>query len=314
MIPIRIDGLLVKEEASYATDAEPVAATDGVRVSERVWSALRVEHKFLNKRDEVATGTLLPAPPTRRGGRIVTLELAVELRGPGVAPGAAALPECAALLRSCGHQETVVEGTSVAYTLDSVADSATHKSCTIYAFAGGALFKIVGCRGTVRWPVQAGNLGTLRITMSGILVEDPAAAALPQITYDAVLPPAAVGMTITLGGWGPDLVSSEFTQAAAIASHDGARAAQGVARFAIASALPQYTAQVKAVALGTYNPYTIAEQVTQQAILQELGVEVGNHIRLDATGYLQSPGHANQEGFAGWDLTYDLTAYTLTFL
>jgi hypothetical protein len=311
--PLRLDGLLAKIESTYGTDPTPVAATDGVRVSERVWSTIAIEHVFLGQRN-AAAGSLSPIAPAARKGRKVTMEIAWEARGTGAAYSASVLPEADPLFRACGTARTDDFTAGSEIITYAQADTGL-ESCTIYAYAGNKLFKVVGCRGSIRWPVEVGGLGIIRFSMEGILTAAPTEVALPSVTYDAVIPPPAVGMSLTVAAWSPDVLSAEFDQAATIARIDSANAADGIVSFDISEVTPVYNLSAKAPAISTYDPYTIMQAATAQTISQTLGSVQYNRMKLDVTSaaYLQSIAHSDQDGFAGIDLVYALTSFALKF-
>jgi hypothetical protein len=45
-IPIKLDGITVKIESVYGTDPVPTIADNAVRIADRLWPNLRVEHAF----------------------------------------------------------------------------------------------------------------------------------------------------------------------------------------------------------------------------------------------------------------------------
>lgn len=313
-VPIRLDGLLAKIEAEYGTDAEPSPAEDAVRVSERVWSSITTEYAFPGRRDDAATGSLIPAPPVPRLGRIVTLNIAWEARGTGAAYSTAVKPEASALLRACGLSETVDPTPGEEEVLYAPVD-VDHESCTIYAYAGGALFKIVGCRGSVVWPVDVGGQGIFRFQMQGLLLEDPAPASLPAITYQAQLPPAAAGMVLTVGAWTPKKVfSTEFDLGAEIQRVDDATALDAVGEFAITPINPSYRLQAYAADLAVYNPYAQSRAASAIEVVQTLGRQQYNRVVLETQqAYLEQPANMEQNQFAAWDLMYQVRQFTLAF-
>lgn len=310
-VPIRLDGVLAKIEAVYGTDSVPVAGTDGVRISERAWSSLRTNYAWPNTREDVATGTILPMKPALPRGRWVEIDIAWELRG----AGADLVVEAAPLFRACGMTE--VDGV---LKFDYSQASQLHESATIYAYAGGALYKVVGCRGNFRWPIIAGQIGVVRFLMRGLLVTDPAAAAVPVITYDNVEPSAGVNMALTIGAWTPDVIRAEFNQGVDPQRLDSANAADGIREFDYGVAAPQFTLSAKAprdgagiLDLATYNPYADAKARTARAIALTHGAAQFARLKLAVTNaYVEMPGHGEQNQFAGWDLTYNLTDWTIT--
>src|SRR2546430_9876689 len=87
----RIDGLLAKDEgASYAVDAAPVAATDGLRVSDRLWQRARFYNLFANERDDEATGTYIPLLQGAAAGFVGEVDCGWVVKGKGSAYAAGA--------------------------------------------------------------------------------------------------------------------------------------------------------------------------------------------------------------------------------
>ncbi|HEX6940894.1 MAG TPA: hypothetical protein VF158_15865 [Longimicrobiales bacterium] len=312
--PIRLDGLLAKVEANYGEDAAPDPAVDAVRVSERVWSSITIEYAFPGRRDDAASGSLIPLGPVPRKGRVATINIAWEARGAGAAYAAGVKPEASALLRACALSETLDPTVGAEEYSYSPVDE-NHESCTIYAYAGGQLFKIVGCRGTMTWPVNVGAVGIIRFQMQGLLVDDPTPAALPAITYQAQLPPVAAGMVLTVGAWTPEKVfTAEFTEGAELVRDDDATAADAVREYSIPSINPSYRLQAYAADLATYDPYAQSRDASAVAIEQTLGAQQYNMVALETTqAYLESLAHTEQKQFTAWDLTYQVRDFTLAF-
>src|SRR5260221_8264683 len=168
--PIRLDGLLAKIEGPYGTASVPVVGTDAVRVTDRLWPQLQETYAWRNRRDGVASSSLIPPPPGVPRGRVIALDFGWELKGSrsGGAYSAGNKIEASPILQACECSEALVTtGGSESLTY-AHADTA-HSSCTIYAYAGGYLYKIVGCRGVWSWPITVGVLTSLRFQMQGIL-------------------------------------------------------------------------------------------------------------------------------------------------
>lgn len=308
--PIRLDAILAKVETTYGVDAQPQPTSDGVRVSERVWSSLSIEYAFPGRRDDAASGSLVPLGPAGRKGRIANLSVAWEARGAGAQYSASVKPEASALLRACGLSETLNSNKYIYAPADT-----GHESCTIYAYAGGMLFRIVGCRGSVTWPVDAGAVGIIRFEMQGLLLDDPVPASLPAVTYQAQLPPVAAGMVLQVGSWTPEkVISAEFASGVELQRIDDATAADGVREFAVTLINPSYRLQAYAADLATFNPYAASRSGQALAITQTLGTQTNNKIVFQTSqAYLETPGHTDQNSFAAWDLQFQVRDYTITF-
>jgi hypothetical protein len=313
--PIRLDGLLAKIETDYGVDPTPTTTANGIRLSQRVWSSLRIGHAYPNRRTEAASGTLIRMAPPPMTGRIADLEITVELSGFGAAYSATDLPSAHPLIRSCGLGQAVVTtggSETVTYTR---ADSA-HESCTIWAYAGANLYKITGCRGNLRWTVTAGGLLLGQFTMRGLMAVAPAATALPAITYTAQVPPPAIACAIAIGGVSTMTIAScEFATGATIVQVPGTNATYGIAGFEISRFDPTFRANVKTIALGTYDPYAAAQAATATTISVTHGSTQYKRLKLTVTsaGYLMDPEHEDQDGFTGWLLPFDIGAFSLLY-
>jgi hypothetical protein len=308
LIPIDDDGVLVKRETGgYGVDPTPVA-TDRVRIAERAWLNIPEEYEFPNERDTTAGGDILGAPPAVPAGRVVTATIPVELAGSGTVDTP---PEWGPLLRSCGCGETINASTSVVYTRAI----SSHDSCTIYAYAGGLRFILLGCRGTFTVEAAGGQLGILRFVMQGIMSADPTEQSVPAITYGSVLPPVVTAVTFTVGGVALDAEGFEFAQNAEVVRIPSPVSGQGVdaLKIAIPHMRPRFTVRAKPIALATYNPWADSEAATLRAIQLRYGTAGGNRFTLDvANGYVRAPGREDQSGMAGLVLEYLCRDFTAT--
>jgi len=307
--PIRpLDGLLAKIEGTYAVDAVPVVGTDAVKLSERLWNLISIDYAWKNRRDGVHNGSLVPPPPAVPRGRIVTLDFGWELKGSrsGGAYAAGNKIEAAPLIRSCCTSETLVT-TGGSESLTYAHADTSHDSCTIYAYAANELYKIVGCRGVLSWPINVGVLTTLRFRMQGLLLADPATLTYPGgFTYATPSPLAGVALAMTVGAWTPDVVTASFDQAATLARLDSANATDGVQSFDNGETTqPMFHLSAKMVPNATYDPDADYKARTPRALslVYNTGVQY-NRAKLTTNLYVDNVRHADQNGFAGWDIDY----------
>lgn len=308
-----VQGCTAKTEVTYGTDPVPAVGTDGVRVVEAIWPNMDHEYLFLNERTS-ASGGLLPIVPAAPKGRLYRVNLIWDARGTGSAYSGSVLPEASPLFKACGMTETIdttPSSESVTYTQK---DSA-HDSCTIYIYADGKLIKLVGCRGTVRWPLDAGNFGRFIFEMQGKLAADPTTVTLPSITYDTTVPPTAVGAGLSVGSWDPDVISAEFVQNAGVVNLPSANATDGIAEIAINAARWEITVNAFSPDLTDYNAWNVVDQVTAQSIDWTLGTAQYNRFKMavTSTAYPRPFTHAAQDEFTTMNLVYMLTAGSIVF-
>lgn len=318
---LRLEGLLAKIESTYGTDPTPSASTDGVRGVGRIWGALSHEWAFPNMREDVVSNSLVGVAPGTPQGRLVNIDYTVQLMGAGAAYSSSTpvRPECDPLLMACGFARTH-DDTGSAEKVDYDLADADYSGVTIYAYAGGKEFQITHCRGNMTWSPQAGGLGTVQFQLQGLLAAVAEDATVPSITYDSVVPPAAVSMGLAIvpnGGssWTPRAAGLEITTGHNLVRLDDVNSSDGVEGFFLANTQPTLTMQARTVDLSDYPAYARAADRTVQTVDLTLGSAQYNRVKLDCElAYLSSdPQPADEEGFAAWQLEYQLRDLQLTF-
>jgi len=319
---LKIEGFTFKEESSYGTDSTPAPGDDGIRVVGRLWPSIQPEWAFPNRREDVLSNSLVKAPPGEPAGRIVSFEVVVELKGAGAAYSSTTpvRPEADPLLIACGLARTHVD-TSSSESVTYAQAATGHGSGTAYVYAGGKLFKIVGCRGNVRWPITAGEQGRLRFRFSGMLSTTPTEVSVPSITYDSVKAPVAKAMALAIvpsGGssWSPSFRSAELDAGFEVVQLDDANATDAIEGFFITDMDPRFTLQARAEDLSDYNPYSEGEGTkTAHTIDLTLGDTQYNRVKLDVdAAYLDGdpPGEEDNQ-HAAWRLEYECQDSALVF-
>lgn len=304
--PIRIEGLLAKIESSYGVDPTPVVGSDAVRVSDRLWSSITPGYAWENTRDEMVSGSNVPPPPAVPRGRNVSLDIGWELKGSrsGGAYSAGNKIEASPLLRACCLAEAV-DTTGGAEKLTYTRDDDTHESCTLWVYAAGWLYKVVGCRGVVSWPITAGILTTLRFRMQGLLTTAPTVAALPAgFVYATPGPLAGVNLAMTVGAWTPDVLSAEWSLGNTISRLDSANATDGIHSFDSGGVFrPTFRLTAKAMT-SVIDPEADKLARTTRALSLQYGTVQYNKAKLTTNLYTTGIRNTDQDGFAGWELDY----------
>jgi len=225
--------------------------------------------------------------------------------------GSDVAPESDPLYRACGWAQT--DGAQ----LFSYTQAATsHEMASIYAYAGGLLFKVTDCRGRWRWPLADGAIGVHQFTMLGLLGADPATAALPGgIVYDSNEPIAGVNSGLTIAGVAPDWTSGMFDPIGVDPELlDSGNAVDGIAGFDYATVTPRFSLNVRKSPLATYDPYADLKARTTRALLLTYGSVQFNRVKLLSTNlsYLEHT-HAAAKGYAYFDLNWFVEQATLQF-
>ena len=314
--PIKIDGLLAKEEAVYGTDPTPTIGDNGVRVVGRLWPQLGDEFAFPNERGDVAIGSLDEPIPAVPRGHMINLDFTVELKGAGAAySGVTPIvrPEVDPLLVASGLARTH-DNTSGAETVSYAPADTGHLSCTIWAYAGGKLYKIVGCRGNMLWDMAAGELGRLRFVMQG-MVASIAETAQASITYDSAESPAVIAMALAISGWSPNFSAASLDLGNEVVRLDDGNEADGLEGFFIGDRKMRFTLSARGEDFSTVNPNAIHAARTIQTIATTLGSVQYNQAGIAVTDarIWTAPTPVEDNRFAGWDIVYQVRDLALLF-
>lgn len=165
--------ILAKLETTYRTDPTPSAASDSIQAIDITISE---QSPPLERLAQVGSLSNLPSI---LGERYVDISFKVEMKGSGT-PGTA--PRHGALLRACSMSETIVTGGSPSVTYEPKSES--QDSVTIWAYVGGRVNKITGCRGTWKAVCEAGKFMLYEFSFQGYRSAAPSIAALPTPTFD----------------------------------------------------------------------------------------------------------------------------------
>lgn len=312
--PLKFDGILAKEEAVYGTDPTPTIIANGIRAVGRLWPQLGDEYAFPNEREDVAVGSFVEAIPAIPRGHMINLDFQVELKGSGIAYATGSVvPEVDPLLVACClarvHDDTPASET-VTYSL---ADTG-HLSCTIWAYAGGKVWKIQGCRGNMIWDMVAGELGRLRFVMQG-MVGSITEAAQPSITYDSTESPAVISMGLALGGVSPNFATASLDLGNEIVRLDDGNGADGLEGFFKGDRKSRFNVGIRNVALATYDPPALQKARTIQTIAATLGSVQYNKVGIAVVDsrILPAPTPVEDNAYTGWDIVYMLRDLAILF-
>ena len=260
--------ILAKEEATYGTDSVPTAAANAIL-------AFDPEIKPIGERLErrpVLT-TLSPYPHII-GSRYRDITFKTELRGSGSLGVATKEGD---LFEACGMLETIVAITSVKYT----PASSSLKSCTIYAYIDGLLWKLLGCVGTWEIVTEAGKPAMISWTFRG-LYSAPTDTALPgSVTFDTPIPPVAVSSGFKLNAITTLVAQSvQVNIGNAIAQRDDVNSADGIKGFQISGRAGSGSFNPEAVSVATYPFESDWKSAAQRALEITLGSAGGNRIKV----------------------------------
>ena len=230
--------LLVKAEVTYNTDPTPVNTTDAILVENLSWS-----HEGARMQERPGVRPSLGKLQHVFGGTLFSLTFDVEMKGPGVAYSASALPEMSPLLLACGLAETI-DTTPASETATYAPASTSLGSVTIYLYQDGILHKVTGARGSVSFAGEAGMQFKASFTFTGH-TQAVTDVSLPAPTLDSTSPPVFTGSAFTIDGYSAIIdalnfdMSNQIATPASVSAIDGYGEIQIVGRDVIGSFSPE---------------------------------------------------------------------------
>lgn len=285
--------LLAKIETVYGTDAVPTALANAILATNVSLSPMEGEDVKRNlERPYMGASPSLPV------GLRSVLSFDVEAVGGGalgVAPG------WGPLLRMCGVAQVVTAATKVEYS--PITDG--HEAGSIYFAIDTTRFVLLGSRGTCVLTLSAQGIPTFRFTITGLFTMPSEQAKVtptltgfqtPQVATSANTP------TFTVGGISFLLRDFTFDLGCDVQP----RLLIGQERILIVDKAESLKTTVEAVPLTTYNPYSIAQAGTTQAVQLVHGTAIGRKVTVDLPAAQQErlTGLENNQNIVEWPLSF----------
>lgn len=285
--------LLAKPEAVYATDPTPTGEDNAILATNVSFAPMEGQDVSRNlERPYFSASPMIPV------GLYSTLTFDIEYAASGEA---GTPPAWGPLIRACGAAETIVADTSVEYT--PITDDP--ESIAIYFYIGQVEHVLLGTRGTFVLTVNAQGIPVLRFTMTGLFAV-PTTQSPPTPDFSAFLTPKVATKantpTFTIGGTAFILRSYEFN----LGNDVQPRLLIGYEGIHITDRAESVTATVEAVALGTYNPFSVAQNQTPKAIVLAHGTVAGNVITMtiDQAQQGRLSGYGQEQNILEWPLSF----------
>lgn len=282
---VNLYGLLMKLEPSYNGGGSVAAATDGQWLLDPF--TVDIDYVHDGKRIAGAPGTGNTFKRKKPTGMIVTGAPKFEGRGSGVAYSASVFPPDVHVgLRASGHSfvtDTTGGAEKQTYSPQSLNDSSwSSLVCEGYAENQKYPFQAVYC--DMNFEVDGNGPMVFAFPFKGI-GSLPTDVSLPSITYQALTvdAPKAESVVFSING-----VSSLITRKVNFRKNQdvfGPRISQStaIAGFGMGRRNPEFEVTVEAVALATFNPYSLRDLGTAFAISYQIGPSaVYNRIKFTA--------------------------------
>ena len=235
-----------------------------------------------------------------RGKTMAELKITIELKGSGT-PGTA--PRYAPLLEASDRLETVVAGTSVAYTPALVSET-----CTIWVNIDGILHSMVGCAGDCELDLTSGEVPKLIFTMSGVYVL-PTDSVIESPTFDSTIPSIVKGTTTTFGSYAAIIEKLNLKFGNSVVERTDFNAAEGIKSFIVGDRRPNGVMTCEAVLRATSNAdfWSYFNSSTSKALSLVLGATSGNIATIVAPAcILAAPKYGDRSGLRTFDIEFQM--------
>jgi hypothetical protein len=260
--------LLAKIETAYGVDSAPTGAANAILALNVTFSPM--EGQDVVRNTERPT---LGADPTVPAGLYAKLSFEVDLVGSGTLGTA---PAWGPLLRACAAAQVITAGTKVEYT--PVTDN--HESVSIYFQIDSTRHILLGAKGNAIPALNAQGLPVIKFDFTGLFAT-PTEQTKPTVDFTAWQAAAIASKTntptFTIGGIPFVLRSFSFDLGNAVEP----RMLIGTESILITDKNESLDVSVEAVPVTTYNPYTVAQAQTLQAIQLIHGTVAARRVQLD---------------------------------
>lgn len=292
----RTQAVLLKAEVTTGVDPTPTGAANWMEarnVSLTSWDATKVPRNiaqfYLGRSGDVITECWSK----------LSFDLAFQAGG-----AAGTAPKWSPGALACGYADTNVPATSDTYNLVST----EFGGATLYMNIDGTLYKFVGSRGNLKTSQSAGDIAKLNLDFLAIYAAPVASAMFTPITKTGW--PAELGVNsvntgkITINA--VDLAFSKFDV-------DTGNKVEKInlpgpqLEAAITDRAPSASVTVLAPALGTFDPYALANAMTNVAVSTTHGTVAGAKMKTDLKVVITNVKEVDYKGMLAYDLTMEPT-------
>lgn len=264
--------LLAKIEGTYGDDPTPAVSANEVEVF-----ALSIK-PIVSKVERKPLRASLSPLANAKSKWLWDIQFETELKGSGTAGTAGRLSP---LFQACGMKETDNGTTSTIYTPDN-----PEKSCTIWIYKDGLLYKARGCRGDFEITCEAGKIPMIKWSFKGIYVT-PIDAAMVSPTYEATKGQVAESIGFAISGFSGHTRSYSIKMNNQIVERYSLNAANATVGVIIGSRAPTFKALMEAELIATEGMVTEMESDALVDIAAIHGATAGNIMTISGTGKAQ---------------------------
>lgn len=263
--------ILAKIEPTYGTDSVPTASANAILCSQP-------DIEIMGRRAERPAfagfyGKLAPI----NAGEGIKISFSVEVRGAGVVPSTP--PRIGALIRACNFTETIDATPGSEFSKYDPNSAENGESVTIYFYRDGVLHKVLGCVGTFKIDAQLNEPGKIQFEFTGLYAGTHASdAAFPSATFgDAATPPLFRQASFAIHSYAANIEKLSLDIGNEVKPKKSVNGtASGISRYFIGNRNVKGNCDPEAVALATFNPWSLWDASTPGTLTATVGSAAQN--------------------------------------
>lgn len=259
----------------------------------------------------------LSRTPHLMGRQLATLTFTTEVFGTGVAAAATnattqaqATPKWADLLEGCAFSGTAVSSPAGKVYAPL---TAAQKTLTIYCYYDGMLHKLTGAMGTFVLSAEAGQIGTIQWTFTGVF-SAPTAVATPTPLFTSVTPPLVQSCSFVIGSTASTVFLIQNISIDAqnnVVSRPDANSVKGFNSMYITGRSLQITVNPEQVPEASHGFWTDYGAATSRAITFSVGGTAGNKMDVSIpNAQISGLTYSDRDGIRVYDVTIMATTTT----
>lgn len=300
---VTLYGLTGKTEASYKAGGA-LALTDGILLAEPANMTIDFVHDGARAPNPGNSGQARRAKPSGASGAFAAK---IEAAGAGATYSASVLAQVLhTLMRISGHGATL-DSTAGAQKYTFAPVSSGFASGVLNAYARGQLYPLTGAYADFSFSFDGPGFLMMEFAVQGLIgaVSD---VSVPAITYpNHAVPPKCENIALSIGGTSFVVRKGSFKANRKISPRADVNAA-GHAGFTLGTRAPTLELTVEAKALATFNPYTLRENGTVQAVTFTVGGTQFNRLVFTASqAQITGVTEEADEDTALWTLAFALS-------
>lgn len=303
--------LLAKIETTPGVDPTPSSSTDFIQALDCVYTPdfNVIERNYMRPS--------LSRPPHLIGRQLATLTFTTEIFATGVAAAATnpttqaqATPKWADLFEGCAMAGAAVSSPAgKTYT----PLTASQKTLTFYCYYDGMLHKLTGAMGSFTLNAEAGQIGTISWTFTGVH-NAPTAVSTPSVTYSSVNPPLVESCSFVIGSTAATVfqiqnISIDIQNN--VVPRADANSTKGFNSMYITGRNPQIVVNPEQVPEASHSFWADYIAATRRAITFNIGSTAGNKMEVSIpNAEIASISYSDRDGIRVYDVTLAATTTT----